>query len=88
MALNTNSVGVPEQRTTDGVYGTSGAETVVWSLASSGGVTTFHDAAGATSAKITLSDGQSIDFPRGAQFPNGLYAEVAASTTASACYNQ
>jgi hypothetical protein len=88
MAPGLASMGQPEQRTTDGVFGSSGAATVVWSLASSGGVTAFHDAAGATNAVITLAAGQSMHFPNGCLFASGLYADVASSTTASACHSQ
>lgn len=87
MALDITSPGTPEQRTTDGVFGTSGASTVVFFLSSLGGTTVFHDAAGATNAVITLGDGQFMNFEKGAIFNNGLYADVT-TATASAVYNQ
>ncbi len=73
---------------TDEVFGTSGAETVVWAIASEGGVSTFHNGASATGALFTLGDGENLSFPNGAVFSDGLYVVTAASTLGTAVINQ
>ena len=89
MALNRNSVAQGATTTTDAVIGTSGAESVIWAISSSGVDADIHDGTsdGGTKVFVVASD-STISFPQGLYCADGIYANVTGTGILGVAFNQ
>ena len=89
MALNINSIGTSSVVTADGVIGSSGSETVIWSIETNNAIGAVYDGTGTGGTlKWVLAAGGSVSFPKGLHCPNGVYVDITGTGHVSVSYNQ
>lgn len=98
MSLDLTSPATSSVRTTDGVFGTSGADTIVWAISVKGGsATTLADITAGTDGSGTaheniiapINDTITQVYPKGLFIPGGVHLDI--TTTGGAVtlvYNQ